>query len=119
MPNSISTPTDRREALADWITSKDNPFFAKSMANRIIATPVQAQAIPPLMEGRDVVATAQTGTGKTPHHQPDPPPASAVRPTNSRFSLSSAKISFIRHGSMTGCLSAGSAGQSLIVDELS
>src|SRR5437763_5633168 len=28
-------------------------------------TPVQAQAIPPLMEGRDVVATAQTGTGKT------------------------------------------------------
>ncbi|MBL8214875.1 MAG: DEAD/DEAH box helicase [Bryobacterales bacterium] len=28
-------------------------------------TPVQAQAIPPLMEDRDVVATAQTGTGKT------------------------------------------------------
>src|SRR3954470_13898914 len=28
-------------------------------------TPVQAQAIPPIMEGRDVVATAQTGTGKT------------------------------------------------------
>jgi len=31
----------------------------------IIPTPVQAQAIPPLLEGRDVVATAQTGTGKT------------------------------------------------------
>ncbi len=28
-------------------------------------TPVQAQAIPPQMEGRDVVVTAQTGTGKT------------------------------------------------------
>jgi ATP-dependent RNA helicase RhlE len=28
-------------------------------------TPVQAQAIPPLLEGRDIVATAQTGTGKT------------------------------------------------------
>src|ERR1700741_3835603 len=27
--------------------------------------PVQAQAIPPALEGRDVVATAQTGTGKT------------------------------------------------------
>ena len=28
-------------------------------------TPVQAQAIPPALTGRDVVATAQTGTGKT------------------------------------------------------
>jgi ATP-dependent RNA helicase RhlE len=28
-------------------------------------TPVQAQAIPPALEGRDIVATAQTGTGKT------------------------------------------------------
>src|SRR3982750_3025177 len=33
--------------------------------NFVIPTPVQAQAIPPLLEGRDVVATAQTGTGKT------------------------------------------------------
>src|SRR3979490_2980617 len=31
----------------------------------VIPTPVQAQAIPPLMEGRDVVATATTGTGQT------------------------------------------------------
>jgi ATP-dependent RNA helicase RhlE len=31
----------------------------------VTPTPVQTQAIPPLMEGRDVVATAQTGTGKT------------------------------------------------------
>ena len=28
-------------------------------------TPVQQQAIPPVMEGRDVMASAQTGTGKT------------------------------------------------------
>jgi ATP-dependent RNA helicase RhlE len=30
-----------------------------------VPTPVQAQAIPAALEGRDVVATAQTGTGKT------------------------------------------------------
>ena len=30
-----------------------------------IPTPIQAGAIPPALEGRDVLATAQTGTGKT------------------------------------------------------
>jgi ATP-dependent RNA helicase RhlE len=34
-------------------------------ANFITPTPVQAGAIPPGLEGRDVLATAQTGTGKT------------------------------------------------------
>lgn len=34
-------------------------------ANFVIPTPVQAAAIPPALEGRDVLATAQTGTGKT------------------------------------------------------
>src|SRR5437588_264774 len=28
-------------------------------------TPIQAQAIPPILAGRDLLATAQTGTGKT------------------------------------------------------
>ena len=31
----------------------------------VTPTPVQAEAIPPAMEGKDIVATAQTGTGKT------------------------------------------------------
>ena len=29
------------------------------------ATPVQEQVIPPILQGRDVIASAQTGTGKT------------------------------------------------------
>ncbi|HZD50526.1 MAG TPA: DEAD/DEAH box helicase, partial [Silvibacterium sp.] len=34
-------------------------------AKFITPTPVQAAAIPPALEGRDILATAQTGTGKT------------------------------------------------------
>lgn len=34
-------------------------------AQFLTPTPVQAQAIPPALEGKDLVATAQTGTGKT------------------------------------------------------
>ena len=34
-------------------------------ANFVTLTPVQVGAIPPALEGRDVLATAQTGTGKT------------------------------------------------------
>jgi len=33
--------------------------------NFVTPTPIQAAAIPPALEGRDVLATAQTGTGKT------------------------------------------------------
>src|ERR1700756_2573126 len=36
-----------------------------SYAGFVNPTPVQAAAIPPGLEGKDVLATAQTGTGKT------------------------------------------------------
>jgi hypothetical protein len=34
-PMTIPTDEHRRDALADWIVSRDNPFFAKAIANRI------------------------------------------------------------------------------------
>ena len=40
--------------------------MARLAANKFeTPTPVQAGCIPPALEGRDVLATAQTGTGKT------------------------------------------------------
>lgn len=34
-PVKIPSDQRRRDALADWLVSKDNPFFAKAMANRV------------------------------------------------------------------------------------
>ena len=44
-----------------------NPALHRNLARNLFTqpTPVQALAIPPALDGADVVATAQTGTGKT------------------------------------------------------
>ncbi len=44
-----------------------SPILAGNLKKHgfVIPTPVQAQSIPPALAGNDVVATAQTGTGKT------------------------------------------------------
>ena len=34
---SVDDPRDRREVLADWLTSPSNPYFARAIANRIWA----------------------------------------------------------------------------------
>uniref|UniRef100_A0A7C4QQW2 DUF1553 domain-containing protein n=1 Tax=Schlesneria paludicola TaxID=360056 RepID=A0A7C4QQW2_9PLAN len=36
-PLDFDAPGDRREALALWLTSKDNPYFSKAIVNRIWA----------------------------------------------------------------------------------
>jgi ATP-dependent RNA helicase RhlE len=50
--------------FSDLVTS---PVLRKNLAAQgfVTPTPIQAEAIPPAMLGHDVVATAQTGTGKT------------------------------------------------------
>ena len=44
-----------------------SPYLKERLASArfSVPTPVQAAAIPPALEGQDVLATAQTGTGKT------------------------------------------------------
>ncbi len=37
-PISFDDPTDRRAYLADWLTSPDNPYFARSITNRVWAS---------------------------------------------------------------------------------
>src|SRR5262249_58387890 len=52
-PKAAAGPGDRRRALADWLTSKDNPAFARNVANRLwrylmgrgIADPVGHQRV--------------------------------------------------------------------------
>ena len=36
-PLSLASPDDRRQALAEWLTSAKNPYFARSIVNRIWA----------------------------------------------------------------------------------
>ena len=36
-PLDIDSPEDRREVLADWLTSPDNPYFTRAIVNRVWA----------------------------------------------------------------------------------
>jgi hypothetical protein len=36
-PISFEDPRDRREALADWLTSPENPYFSRAIVNRVWA----------------------------------------------------------------------------------
>src|SRR5215469_13911632 len=59
-------PQDRNE-LKHFFELKLSPSMKQQLAraNYVYPTPVQEAAIPPALEGRDILATAQTGTGKT------------------------------------------------------
>ena len=65
---------------SEQITSFDQMELAKPLLKALVdvgyesPSPIQAQTIPLLLEGRDVLGQAQTGTGKT---------AAFALPTNS------------------------------------
>jgi len=35
LPMALDSAIDRREAFADWLTNKNNPYFAKALVNRV------------------------------------------------------------------------------------
>jgi ATP-dependent RNA helicase RhlE len=64
----LAEPNERLSILTTQFSqfSLSAALMARLNANQFeTPTPVQAGAIPPALEGRDVLATAQTGTGKT------------------------------------------------------
>ncbi len=61
--NSISESGD--EVSFRDLALSESMLSAIEASGYTTATPIQAQAIPPLLAGRDVLGQAQTGTGKT------------------------------------------------------
>jgi ATP-dependent RNA helicase RhlE len=60
----MTSPT---QAAGDFAALHLHPMLLTALAakNHVIPTPIQAQAIPALLDGRDLLGLAQTGTGKT------------------------------------------------------
>src|SRR3972149_5993278 len=59
--------TKRKKEFMKFNTFDFHPQIAAGItaAGFTTPTPIQAKAIPPVLEGRDVMGLAQTGTGKT------------------------------------------------------
>ncbi len=62
-----SAHNERDISLTDFHDFKLNDAIARALIEEKYATPtpIQAQTIPTVMAGRDVIGIAQTGTGKT------------------------------------------------------
>jgi ATP-dependent RNA helicase DeaD len=62
---SVSSSEQKSEIKFPQLNLSGPLLEALERAGYSTATPIQARAIPPLLEGRDVLGQAQTGTGKT------------------------------------------------------
>jgi superfamily II DNA/RNA helicase len=65
--NPDETPEEKEEEIVyfDELDIADEVLDALDDMGFDKCTPIQAQAIPPALEGKDILAVAQTGTGKT------------------------------------------------------
>ena len=61
----ISVPSNPSQPIFTDFNISESLKNRLTKANFLTPTPVQSAAIPPALEGRDVLATAATGTGKT------------------------------------------------------
>ncbi|MHC9035425.1 DEAD/DEAH box helicase, partial [Cobetia marina] len=59
MTDATATPAFASLALAPELLTNLETLDYHTM------TPIQAQSLPPMLEGRDVIAQGQTGSGKT------------------------------------------------------
>jgi ATP-dependent RNA helicase RhlE len=59
--------TSPHQAAGDFAALQLNPLLLAALTakDHVVPTPIQAQAIPALLAGRDLLGLAQTGTGKT------------------------------------------------------
>ena len=65
VPTETSTPSTPAQVVFNDFAISQRLKDRLASAGFVTPTPVQAKAIPPALEGRDVLATAATGTGKT------------------------------------------------------
>lgn len=63
--DNIMTDTNNASLGFDALGLPENLLTAVTQLGFTSATPIQAQTIPPLLAGKDVLGEAQTGTGKT------------------------------------------------------
>ncbi len=61
----VAAPKSGDETLFTEMSLSDTMQAALAKSGYVTATPIQARTIPLLLEGRDVLGQAQTGTGKT------------------------------------------------------